>query len=107
MTYKSVTVTVPSGARIRDNGQQATMSSLKQGQRVVVLQAPAHDVRDRPHSPHRPKRPVGEQFASHARPRRPATNPASAHQWAEVGLEPVGVKVQKPREHAVLGAMEV
>jgi hypothetical protein len=42
MTYKSVTVTVPNGARIRDNGQQATMSSLKQGQRVVVVQAPAH-----------------------------------------------------------------
>ena len=43
MTYKSgVTITIPSGARIRDNGEPATMSSLKQGQRVIVVQAPTH-----------------------------------------------------------------
>lgn len=40
MSYKTVTLTIPADARIRDNRQTATMSDLKVGQRVVVLQAP-------------------------------------------------------------------
>jgi hypothetical protein len=39
-TYKQVTLTIPVTARVRDNGQQTTLSQLKQGQRVIVVQAP-------------------------------------------------------------------
>jgi hypothetical protein len=39
-TYKTVTVTVPAGALVRDNRQQATLSDVKAGQRVLVLTAP-------------------------------------------------------------------
>jgi hypothetical protein len=39
-TYKTVTLTIPASARVRDNGKQATMADLKQGQRVAVIQAP-------------------------------------------------------------------
>ena len=39
-TYKTVTVTVPSGAVVRDNRQLATLSAVKAGQRVLVLTAP-------------------------------------------------------------------
>jgi hypothetical protein len=39
-TYKTVTVTVPADAIVRDNRQKATLSAVKAGQRVVVLTAP-------------------------------------------------------------------
>ena len=39
-TYKTVTVTVPAGAVVRDNRQKATLSDVKAGQRVLVLTAP-------------------------------------------------------------------
>ena len=39
-TYKTVTLTIPSTARVRDNRQMATLSDLKAGQRVIVVQAP-------------------------------------------------------------------
>ena len=39
-TYKTVTLTIPSTARVRDNRQQVTLSDLKAGQRVIVVQAP-------------------------------------------------------------------
>ena len=36
-----VTITIPSNATIRDNRRSASLSSLKPGQRVAVLQGPA------------------------------------------------------------------
>ena len=39
-TYKSVTLTIPTTARVRDNGQPATLSAVKPGQRAIVIQAP-------------------------------------------------------------------
>lgn len=39
-TYKTVTLTIPSNARVRDNRQPATLSSVKAGQRVAVITAP-------------------------------------------------------------------
>jgi hypothetical protein len=39
-TYKTVTVTVPAGAVVRDNRQKAALSDVKAGQRVLVLTAP-------------------------------------------------------------------
>jgi hypothetical protein len=39
-TYKTVTVTIPAGAVIRDNRQKASLSDVKAGQRVLVLTAP-------------------------------------------------------------------
>jgi hypothetical protein len=39
-TYKTVTLTIPSTARVRDNRQPASLSDLKAGQRVIVVQAP-------------------------------------------------------------------
>jgi GTPase involved in cell partitioning and DNA repair len=39
-TYKTVTVTVPAGAVVRDNRQKATLSDVKAGQRVLVVTAP-------------------------------------------------------------------
>jgi hypothetical protein len=41
-TYKTVSVTVPANAVIRDNRQQATLSDVKAGQRVLILTAPKH-----------------------------------------------------------------
>jgi hypothetical protein len=41
-TYKTVTVTVPANAVVRDNRQKATLSAVKAGQRVLVLTAPKH-----------------------------------------------------------------
>jgi hypothetical protein len=37
---RTVTVTVPANARVRDNRRVATMSELKDGQRVLVIRAP-------------------------------------------------------------------
>jgi hypothetical protein len=48
-TYKTVTLTIPSGATVRRNGEQAQLSDLKAGDEVLVVQSPngtvvgAHD----------------------------------------------------------------
>ncbi|HUA44633.1 MAG TPA: hypothetical protein VMA77_05360 [Solirubrobacteraceae bacterium] len=39
-TYKTVTLTIPSSAKVRDNGQSGSLSQLTQGQRVGVVQGP-------------------------------------------------------------------
>ena len=39
-TYKTVTLTVPTTAKVRDNGTTSSLSDLKSGQRVLVLTAP-------------------------------------------------------------------
>jgi hypothetical protein len=39
-TYKQVNLTIPTTARVRDNGQKVMLSQLKQGQRVIVVQTP-------------------------------------------------------------------
>lgn len=47
--YRSVTLTIPSGARVRDNGRRAKLSDISTGERAMVLEAPkrtsvrAHD----------------------------------------------------------------
>ncbi|MCW2954444.1 MAG: hypothetical protein JWQ48_3614 [Conexibacter sp.] len=53
-TYKTVTLTIPSDAKVRDNRRKSTLSTLTAGQRVVVVQGGskthvvAHDARRRP-----------------------------------------------------------
>jgi hypothetical protein len=48
-TYKTVTLTIPSGATVRRNGDAARLSDIKSGDTVMVLQSPqgtvvtAHD----------------------------------------------------------------
>jgi hypothetical protein len=39
-SYKTVTVTIPAGAVVRDDRHQASLSDVKAGQRVLVLVAP-------------------------------------------------------------------
>jgi hypothetical protein len=39
-TYKTVTVTIPANAVVRDDRRTAALSDVKAGQRVLVLQAP-------------------------------------------------------------------
>jgi hypothetical protein len=39
-SYKTVTLTIPATARVRDDRQKATLSDVKAGQRVLVLTAP-------------------------------------------------------------------
>jgi hypothetical protein len=39
-TYKTVTLTIPSSAVVRDNRQGTTLSALTAGQRVAVVQGP-------------------------------------------------------------------
>jgi hypothetical protein len=39
-TYKTVTVTIPSNAKVRDNGKPATLAGVAVGQRALVVQAP-------------------------------------------------------------------
>jgi hypothetical protein len=39
-TYKTVTLTIPASAKVRDNGRLASLSELTAGQRVGVLQGP-------------------------------------------------------------------
>lgn len=39
-TYKTVTLTIPSNAKVRENRQSSTLSALTAGQRVAVVQAP-------------------------------------------------------------------
>lgn len=40
--YKTVTLTIPAGARVRDDRKKATLSDVRPGQRVLVLAGPAH-----------------------------------------------------------------
>lgn len=39
-TYRTVTITVPSTARVRNQGQRATLSQLTAGEHVLVVQGP-------------------------------------------------------------------
>jgi hypothetical protein len=39
-SYRSVTLTIPADARVRDNGSRTELSSVTAGQRVLVIQAP-------------------------------------------------------------------
>jgi hypothetical protein len=39
-SYKTVTLTIPATARVRDDRQKAALSDVKAGQRVLVLTAP-------------------------------------------------------------------
>jgi hypothetical protein len=39
-TYKTVTLTIPSTAKVRDDRHAASLSSLSSGQRVLVIAAP-------------------------------------------------------------------
>ena len=39
-TYKTVTLTIPAGAKVRNNGQSAGLSQLTAGERVGVVQGP-------------------------------------------------------------------
>jgi hypothetical protein len=39
-SYKTVTLTIPTGATVRDDRHTASLSDLKAGQRVLVLKAP-------------------------------------------------------------------
>ncbi len=43
-TTKTVTLTIPANARIRENGHKAALSSLAAGQRAVVVQTPKRTV---------------------------------------------------------------
>lgn len=39
-TYKTITLTIPAAAKVRDNRQTASLSSLQHGQRAIVVSAP-------------------------------------------------------------------
>lgn len=39
-SYKTVSLTIPADARVRDNRQKASLSDVMAGQRVIVIQAP-------------------------------------------------------------------
>jgi len=39
-TYKTVTLTIPSNARVRVNGKRSTLSEVKPGQRAFVVEGP-------------------------------------------------------------------
>jgi hypothetical protein len=41
-SYKTVTLTIPATARVRDNGHTSTLSEVTKGQRVTVITAPKH-----------------------------------------------------------------
>ncbi len=40
-TYKTVALTIPSSARVRNDGRKAALASLSAGERVIVTQGPA------------------------------------------------------------------
>lgn len=42
--YRTVTLTIPAAARVRDNRHRATLSAVKPGQRVLVVQAPKRTI---------------------------------------------------------------
>ena len=50
-THRTVTLTIPAGARVRDNGKQVTLADVTAGQRALVVHGPkrtlvvAHDKR--------------------------------------------------------------
>lgn len=48
-----VTVTIPADARVRDNGTATTLSALRAGQRVIVIQVPRRTF-VLAHTPHGP-----------------------------------------------------
>ncbi len=39
-TYKTVTLTIPANAQVRDDRQKSSLSAVKPGQRVLVIAAP-------------------------------------------------------------------
>ncbi|MGH2870507.1 MAG: hypothetical protein ACRDNK_23425 [Solirubrobacteraceae bacterium] len=39
-TYKTITLTIPSTAKVRDDRHAASLSALRSGQRVIVITAP-------------------------------------------------------------------
>jgi hypothetical protein len=39
-TYRTVTLAIPAGAKVRDNGKSASLSQVTAGQRVGVVQGP-------------------------------------------------------------------
>jgi hypothetical protein len=39
-TYKTITLTIPSSAHVRDNGRMATLADVTAGQRALVIQGP-------------------------------------------------------------------
>ncbi len=41
-TYKTVTLTIPANAKVRDNKKLASLADVKAGQRAMVVQAPRH-----------------------------------------------------------------
>jgi hypothetical protein len=43
-TYKTVTLSIPPNARVRDDGKAASLGSLTSGQRVLVWQGPKQTV---------------------------------------------------------------
>jgi hypothetical protein len=43
-TYKTVTLTIPANAVVRDDKQKSSLSSVKAGQRVLVVAAPKRTV---------------------------------------------------------------
>ena len=43
-SYKTVTLTIPANAVVRDNHQKTTLSDLKSGQRVAVVTAPKRTI---------------------------------------------------------------
>jgi hypothetical protein len=40
-TYQTITLTIPTAARVRDDGQLASLGDVKPGQRALVIQAAA------------------------------------------------------------------
>ncbi len=40
MTYNTVTLTIPTAARVRDNGAKSTLADLTPGQHVIVIVGP-------------------------------------------------------------------
>jgi hypothetical protein len=41
-TYKTITLTIPSDAVVRDNHQASSLTALRSGQHVAVIQGPNH-----------------------------------------------------------------
>jgi hypothetical protein len=42
-SYRTVNLTIPASAKVRDNRHKATLSDITPGQRVLVLVAPKHE----------------------------------------------------------------
>ncbi len=41
-TYRTITLTIPTGAKVRDNGKASALSNVTPGQRAAIVQAPKH-----------------------------------------------------------------